>query len=99
MHCTTHPLGGEINLKANRVDGEIELVVSDTGSGISAEDLENIFTRFWRKDKSRDRVDGGGHGLGLAIVKQLVVAQGGAVAVESALGSGTRFTLRFPIFE
>jgi len=93
------PSGGEINFQAERVDHEIELVVADTGKGISSEDLENIFTRFWRKDKSRDRKDGGGHGLGLAIVKQLVMAHGGSVYVESALDEGTRFTLRFPIFE
>ncbi|MEN8241778.1 MAG: HAMP domain-containing sensor histidine kinase [Chloroflexota bacterium] len=93
------PAGGEIKLQAGRAAGEIELVVADTGTGISAEDLENIFTRFWRKEKSRDRKDGGGHGLGLAIVRQLVVAQGGSVAVESALDQGTRFILRFPVFE
>jgi signal transduction histidine kinase len=91
------PEGGEVFLGSAQIGDAVELVVADTGVGISPEDLPNIFNRFWRKDKSRDRKDGGGHGLGLAIVKQLVVAQGGIVEVDSAPGEGTRFRLQFPM--
>jgi signal transduction histidine kinase len=91
------PEGGEIYLGSAQIGDAVELVVEDTGVGIAPEDLPNIFNRFWRKDKSRDRKDGGGHGLGLAIVKQLVVAQGGTVEVDSAPGEGTRFRLQFPM--
>jgi two-component system sensor histidine kinase BaeS len=91
------PSGGKITLEAARTDNEIELAVEDDGEGIAPEDLPDIFKRFWRKDKSRDRKDGGGHGLGLAIVKQLAAAHGASVDVASALGEGTRFTLRFPV--
>lgn len=88
---------GQGNVQADREAAEVMLVFEDNGAGISEEDLPNIFNRFWRKDKSRDRKDGGGHGLGLAIVKQLVAAHGGSVEVSSTLGEGTRFSLHFPI--
>jgi signal transduction histidine kinase len=90
------PAGGQIMLQAAQDQEMIVLTVEDTGAGIAPEDLPNIFNRFWRKDKSRDRKDGGGHGLGLAIVKQLVAAHGGSVEVASNLGEGTRFMLCFP---
>lgn len=93
------PEGGRIFIGSAQMGDTIELVVADTGVGISPKDLPNIFNRFWRKDKSRDRKDGGGHGLGLAIVKQLVVAQGGTVEVESEPGKGTSFRLEFPIIQ
>jgi signal transduction histidine kinase len=84
-------------LQAAGTGEEIELAVEDNGEGIPPEDLPNIFKRFWRKEKSRDRKDGGGHGLGLAIVKQLAAAHGASVDVASSLGEGTRFTLCFPV--
>jgi two-component system sensor histidine kinase BaeS len=67
--------------------------VSDTGSGISAEDLPRVFDRFWRAEKSRNR-DAGGSGLGLAIVRDLAEAHGGTVTAVSTLGRGSTFTLR-----
>lgn len=90
------PTGGQISLRAAYLDDAVEIVVADTGTGIAEEDLPNIFDRFWRKDKSRDRKKGPGHGLGLSIVKQLTAAHRGSVAVDSVVGEGTRFTLRFP---
>jgi len=74
--------------------GMIEVTVTDTGTGVSPEDLPYIFERFWRGEKSRSRA-GGGTGLGLAIAKQLVEMHGGMIGVESAPGRGStfRFTL------
>ncbi|ANZ41851.1 hypothetical protein BBK82_43900 [Lentzea guizhouensis] len=85
------PAGGTVALSV--VDGRI--TVSDTGSGIAAEDLPHVFDRFWRADPSRAR-DTGGSGLGLAIVHALVSAHGGTITVESELGRGTTFTITLP---
>jgi two-component system OmpR family sensor kinase/two-component system sensor histidine kinase BaeS len=69
--------------------------VSDSGHGIAPEDLPHVFDRFYRADRSRTR-GGGGAGLGLAIAKQIVVAHGGMIWAESALGEGTTITIAFP---
>jgi signal transduction histidine kinase len=73
----------------------VALVVADTGAGIAPEHLPNIFERFYRADAARSQ-ESGGAGLGLAIVKSLVEAHGGAVAVASAPGQGTTFTITLP---
>jgi two-component system, OmpR family, sensor histidine kinase BaeS len=77
-------------------DGGACLTVRDTGEGISPGDLPYVFERFWRGDRSRARAQGTGSGLGLAIARQLVRAHGGDIAVESAVGQGTTFTLTLP---
>ena len=86
------PPGGQVTLQSRLEGEEIYISVSDTGGGISPEDLPFIFDRFWRGDRARSRT-GGGSGLGLAITRQLVRAQGGAIQVESTPGAGTRFTI------
>ncbi len=89
------PAGGTICLSAGQSDGRLLLSVSDTGSGISAEHLPNIFERFYRADASRHQ-DSGGSGLGLAIVRSIVEAHGGSIGVQSNLGQGTTFTISLP---
>ena len=69
--------------------------VADTGVGMSPEDAEHIFERFYRADTSRTR-DTGGSGLGLAIVHSLVEQHDGSISVDSELGRGTTFTVRLP---
>jgi signal transduction histidine kinase len=101
------PKGGSINVTA-RLDSDpdyIEISVTDTGSGIDAENLPHVFDRFYRADKSRTR-SSGGSGLGLAIVKQLVEAHHGSVTVESPVinnaeskACGTSFHIRLPIHQ
>lgn len=92
------PPGGEVGVTmeaGNRTGGAIRLSVADTGVGIDAADLPHLFRHFYRTDQSRTR-SSGGTGLGLAIVKSLVEAHGGRVAVESAAGKGSTFTITFP---
>jgi len=88
------PEGGRITLTAEPDNGGVRLLVADSGSGITADDLPFIFERSFRGDKAR-RLLNGETGLGLAIVKSLVEAQGGKISVESEPGKGTRFTICF----
>lgn len=74
----------------------LTLTVRDTGRGISAADLPNIFDRFYRGDKSRNSA-GGGFGLGLSIAKESVTLHQGTIEVESVLGQGSRFVVRLPL--
>ena len=89
------PTHGEVVLRAEAENGDVQLVVSDTGVGIPVAELANIFERFYRVDAARDVYEGES-GLGLAIAKSLVEAQGGTIAVASEVGHGTTFTLTFP---
>ncbi|WP_129311307.1 HAMP domain-containing sensor histidine kinase [Streptomyces sp. L2] len=89
------PAGGTVTLAAHRDGDDLLLTVTDTGTGIAAEDLPHVFERFWRAEKSRSRRTGGS-GLGLAIVRHLVAAHGGTARVASESGEGAVFTLRLP---
>ena len=89
------PAGGSIYVNV-RGDGDRVLInVTDTGIGISAEDLGHIFQKFYRVDNSDTRTIGG-TGLGLYIVKQRVEAMGGKVWAESAFGEGSTFYVSLP---
>jgi len=88
--------GGSVTISAVRQGTGIEVAVTDTGEGIPAEDLPNIFERFYRVDKSRARATGGS-GLGLTITKRLVEAHGGIITVQSQPGKGSRFAFSLPI--
>jgi len=90
--------GGIITVAAAKQGNWVEISVSDTGKGIPAEDLPNIFERFYRVDKSRARATGGS-GLGLTIAKRLVEAHGGKITVQSELGKGSCFSFTLPIAE
>jgi two-component system, OmpR family, sensor histidine kinase BaeS len=88
------PSGGAITVRAERRPADLLVSVANTGEGIPAEDLDRVFERFYRVEKSRDRARGGA-GIGLAIVKQLVEAGGGSVGAESRDGT-TRFWFSVP---
>jgi len=85
--------GGEVALEARAEDGSVLLEVTDTGVGIDPGDLPRIWDRLFRGDRSRSER---GLGLGLSLVRAIVEAHGGQVAVESAPGRGSRFTVRLP---
>jgi len=87
--------GGSITIGARQIDKSVEISVVDTGEGIPAEDLDNVFERFYRVDKSRTRATGGS-GLGLTITRKLVEADGGKISVESEVGKGSRFYFTVP---
>lgn len=89
------PEGGRVTLSLERVNGNANFVVEDTGIGIPEKDLANIFDRFYRVDKSRSRqIDG--LGLGLSISKWIAEAHGGQLLVESEVGKGSKFTVILP---
>ena len=90
------PEDGEVTISAARHENEIYISVKDTGIGIPPEYLANLFTRFYRVDKSRSRNAGGGSGIGLTIAKHLVEAHGGRIWVEST-GEGQGSTFSFSL--
>ena len=93
------PPPGEVTISAHEADGggSVALTVRDTGVGIPPELAPHVFDRFVRGEAARARSGRReGSGLGLAIVKGLVEAQGGAVAIESAVGVGTTATITLP---
>ncbi len=85
--------GGRITIGAAPGEGAVRFWVSDTGSGIPAENLPHLFERFWQARKGERR----GAGLGLAIVKGLVEAHGGRIWVESLPGQGSTFFFTIPV--
>lgn len=90
------PTGGQIHIGSILQNNYVYLWVSDTGKGISADDLPHIFERFYRADRSRTAATGG-NGLGLSIVKAIITAHGGNIWAESTPGKGTRITFTLPV--
>lgn len=89
------PKHGSVEITVDKIDGEIIIRVRDTGIGISSEDLPYVFERFYRADKSRNRLTGGA-GIGLTITKAIVNFHKGKIKVESDLDRGTEFTVLLP---
>ena len=87
--------GDRVDVSARAVDGSLEIDVTDTGPGIPADELDRIFERFHRLDRSRSR-DSGGAGLGLAIARAIVEAHGGRIYAESSPGRGATFRIELP---
>lgn len=88
----------EIHISLSRTFNNVEIGVQDFGEGISKEELDKVFDRFYRVDKARSRKRGG-NGLGLSIAKRLVEEYHGSIAVESQVGSGSVFKISLPIAE
>ena len=87
--------GGEVEVKVESTNGEVVIHVRDNGIGIAQEDISHVFERFYRADKSRDRLTGG-TGIGLSIAKAIVEAHKGRITATSELGKGTEFVVALP---
>ena len=90
--CQAMPEGGTLTVEATFNDYEIRIAFTDTGKGISADNLNHLFQPFFT-------TRGSGTGLGLMIVRRIVREHGGEIDIESRVGKGTRFTLFLPLVE
>jgi len=87
--------GGKVEVRVKGSDETAEITVRDTGKGIPPEDLPHIFERFYRADKSRNRLTGGA-GIGLTIAKAIIDAHKGNIQVRSKVDEGTEFVILLP---
>ncbi len=87
--------GGRVWITSRALPDQIEITISDTGTGIAPEDQPRVFERFYRVDPARARSTGGA-GLGLTIARAFVRAMGGEIGVNSRLGDGSHFWIRLP---
>lgn len=83
-----------ITITNRETQKNISITITDKGQGIGPDDIDSIFNRFYRADKSRTGT--GGYGLGLSIAKKIVIMHGGSIVVTSRLGEGSTFTVRLP---
>jgi two-component system, OmpR family, sensor kinase len=93
LHFT--PPGGEVHVFGWSREGAVGVAVRDNGSGISPQDCEHVFDRFYRVDPARGR-NAGGSGLGLAICREVALAHGGRIWVESEIRRGSAFFIELP---
>lgn len=94
QNVVAHSHADKIEIALSKKNNCMEIVVTDNGIGIEKEDLKHIFERLYKCDKGRSEK---GSGLGLSIVHQLVEKMNGTIAAQSTQGSGTIFTLLFPL--
>jgi signal transduction histidine kinase len=87
---------GEVEIRAQALNGTFDVAVRDTGPGIAAQDQARIFEDFQQVDNSSTRYKGG-TGLGLAIARRFVEMHGGTLTVDSAIGAGSTFHMRVPV--
>jgi len=90
------PEGGSVTISGRRSDGQVKVTVTDQGIGISDEEREHIFERFYRVDGTLTRKFKG-VGLGLYICKSIIEAHGGTIEVDSEVGKGSQFTFTLPV--
>ena len=90
------PEGGRVELKTQLTENRIQLSVKDSGEGVSSEEAQHLFDRFYRVSESRNRNDGGS-GLGLAIAKSIVEMHKGRIWAESEKGKGLRVVIELPV--
>lgn len=90
------PEGGTIRIGLSARESRARVTVADTGIGLTEEDRQHVFERFYKADKSRTS-SGGGSGLGLSIVQKIIGMHGGDISVESRPGEGTVFLVELPL--
>ncbi len=88
--------GGKVDINITSDDKNLYFTVADSGIGIPNEDIDRVFERFYRVDKSRSR-ERGGTGLGLSIVRHVAEYHNGTITLKSKLGEGTEITVAFPL--
>ena len=91
------PEGGKVVVKANIEGQYVYVSVQDTGIGLTPEQMEHVFERFWQADQART-YQSAGTGLGLAIAQSIALEHGGSLSVESEPGKGSNFTTYMPRF-
>lgn len=94
LHYT--PEEGRVSITTKQLKQEIEIIIQDSGEGVTPEEASHLFDRFYRADESRTR-DDGGSGLGLAIAKSIVEMHKGRIWAESEKGKGLRTMIQLPI--
>jgi len=87
---------GEVRVNCSIVNGNMEVRIADTGVGIAAENIEDVFEPFWQAEQTATRKTGG-TGLGLSVTRKLARLLGGDVTVASRMGAGTTFLLTLPM--
>lgn len=90
------PNGGKLIIGLQQHAEQVEVTIADTGIGICEDELDQIFERFYKTDKSRNRT-ASGSGLGLSIAKEIIGIHKGSVSVQSKVAEGTVFTITLPI--
>jgi two-component system, cell cycle sensor histidine kinase DivJ len=91
------PTGGQVNVLAREKGGELEIIVADTGVGISAEDLERLGRPYEQAGGADQRAQG--TGLGLSLVRAFAELHGGTMVIKSVLGEGTAVSVRLPVLD
>ncbi|WP_311520106.1 sensor histidine kinase [Paenibacillus albidus] len=90
------PEGGKIRIRLDSSAAEVSVTISDNGIGISPEEFNAVFQRFYKIGKSRNGTNNG-NGLGLAIVKKIVSLHQGSIEVDGEVGEGTTIIVRLPV--
>jgi len=90
------PEGGTIRIRGAVQSNQAFITIEDTGIGLTDEEINRIFERFYKADKSRT-ASSGGSGLGLSIVKKIIEIHSGEISVESQSGIGTKFSIKLPL--
>lgn len=86
-----------VSIRSKYDNKHVIIEIADQGIGIKKADLPRIFERFYRADEARNKSEAGGYGIGLAIAKQMTEQLNGTIAVRSAIGTGSVFSLRLPL--
>jgi two-component system OmpR family sensor kinase len=94
-NALTHAPDASVVVRSRRTASEVVFVVVDDGPGLSDEQTEHVFERFYRGDSARARPSGGS-GLGLAIANSIAIAHGGSIHLKTSVGEGCEFTVRIP---
>jgi signal transduction histidine kinase len=90
------PENGRVDISAKQDNDQIEIIIQDSGQGVTPEEAAHLFDRFYRADEARNRNDGGS-GLGLAIAKSIIEMHKGKIWAESEIGQGLKVSIVLPL--